>query len=333
MTTRHIIITVDTEEEGLWGGGYSVTGNTTDNLRGLPRFQSACEELSTPPTYLIDAPVTEDLVAVDLMRTWQRQGRCEVGAHCHPWCNPPLPSRVQRPEETYLSNLPIDLQLEKLRWLTSRISEMMEQAPTSYRSGRYGFDHDTATILDDLGYLVDSSVLPLFDYRENGGPDYTLVSRKPYRFFAEETGRKLVEVPITSGFTRPGYEFQRKLWAGLRKQPWKRLRLPGIADRLGLARRVKLSPEQYTQEDLRGLIDSAVTDGLSTLVLMLHSSSLVPGMSPYAKTDSDLEAFYRTMTFAIRYAVTEHQFTPVTLTQSVEQVFVSGCTQVASDLI
>ncbi len=313
---RTIAITVDTEEEGLWGGGYRVTGNTTENLRGLPRFQAACEEISAPPTYLVDAPVLADSLAIEQMRKWQQQNRCEVGAHCHPWCNPPLPETCDDPGESYLCNLPVDVQREKLVWLTDRIADLMGKAPTSFRAGRYGFNRDTAAILDDLGYVVDSSVLPLFDYRRDGGPDFTQASREPYRYFGDEPHRRLIEVPVTSGFTRPRFDRQRRLWLGLRDPTWRRFRFAGIADRIGISRRVKLSPEKYLKPDLVKLIDSAVQDGMTTMILMLHSSSLVPGMSPYTKTDSDLDLFYDTLTTAVSYAINEYHFRPVTLTQS-----------------
>jgi len=315
-STNQIIITVDTEEEGLWGGGYSLTGNTTENLRGLPRFQAACEEISAPPTYLIDAPVLDDTKATDLMRQWQQGNRCEIGAHCHPWCNPPLDFAPSSGEETYLCNLPVELQFEKLNWLTNRISQVMEQAPTSYRSGRYGFDQKTAAILDDLGYRVDSSVLPLFDYRGDGGPDFRMAQREPYLLFKGHSNRKLIELPVTSGFTQSGYEGQRNLWLTLRKQRWRKFRLAGIADRLGFARRVKLSPEKYSKKDLQHLIDSSVSDGLSTLVLMLHSSSLAAGLSPYVTSESELDTFYQKMVATIQYAVSQYGFRAVTLTQS-----------------
>ncbi len=49
-----------------------------------------------------------------------------------------------------------------------------EKPPTSYRAGRYGFDLTSAEILADLGYIVDSSVLPLHDYRRKKGPDFMM---------------------------------------------------------------------------------------------------------------------------------------------------------------
>ncbi len=60
-----LIVSVDTEEEGLWGGAYRVFHNTTHNLRGLTRFQMLCERWEVAPTYLVDAPVLEDNTAVN----------------------------------------------------------------------------------------------------------------------------------------------------------------------------------------------------------------------------------------------------------------------------
>lgn len=314
--SKHLIITVDTEEEGLWGGNYRVTGNTTENLRGLPRFQAHCERLSVLPTYLIDAPVVNDAEAMGNLRRWQEAELCEVGSHCHPWCSPPLPAESPTSAETYLCNLPADVQYDKLSWLTERIADATGRAPTSYRAGRYGFDQSTAEILEQLGYQVDSSVLPLYEYLSEGGPDFRAASRTPFRLFADDDQRELIEIPVTVGFTRPGYDQQRKIWAAVRQQPWRRLRIAGIADRLGVARRMKLTPEGTRLEDLKRLIDACFVDGLTTLVLMLHSSSLVAGLSPYAASRDQLEAFYTRLSGALEYAVSQYGYAPVTLTQS-----------------
>ena len=311
---RLLVITVDTEEEGLWGGSYAITGNTTENLRGLPKFQSVCEAHGAPPTYLIDAPVTENAEAMRLMSRWQQEQRCEVGAHCHPWCNPPLDSRPPTGPETFLSNLPMEVQYEKLNWLTDRISDVTGKRPASYRSGRYGLNDDTATVLDDLGYQVDSSVLPLYEYVREQGPDFRNAKRKPHKFFGEESNRTLLEIPITSGFIKPGYSRQRRLWLRLREMPWRRFRAAGIADRLGFARRVKLTPENTRLSDQRKLIDACVADGLSILVLMLHSSSFTVGTSPYVPTSEALDDFYERLNGTISYAISEYCFQPISLT-------------------
>jgi len=323
---RYLVVSVDTEEEGLWGGNYRVSGNTTRNLRGLARFQDCCERLSVPPTYLIDAPVIYDAEAIALMRRWQDAGRCEVGSHCHPWCNPPLATSAPTSAETYLCNLPVEVQYEKLKWLTDRIADAVGRVPTSYRAGRYGFGPSSAGILEQLGYQVDSSVLPLHEYLSKGGPDFREASRHPFRYFGNDDERHLLEIPVTAGFTRHGYEWQRKLWIALRAKPWRRMRLAGVADYMGIGRRVKLSPEGTRLNDLKRLIDTCYRDGLDTLVLMLHSSSLVAGLSPYATDAAQLDSFYTRLSQMIKHATIQYGYRPVTLTQCAAELTSAGVT-------
>ncbi len=321
---KQIVVSVDTEEEGRWGCDYSTSDNPTQNLRGLSRFQALCEKHGVAPTYLIDAPVLLDQAAIAELSTWQEAERCEVGAHCHPWCNPPIVSQLPLEAETFLCNLPVELQFEKLKWLTDHISNCFGKSPTSYRAGRYGFSAETtAPILAELGYAVDSSVLPMFEYRRVQGPDFRFASRDPV-FIVQSTQSRILELPITSGFTKSGYRLRRWLWIATRRQPWKFLKLAGIADSLGFARRLKLSPEGTSIAELRGLVDACLKDGLSTLVLMLHSSSLAAGFSPYAKNAEALEKLYARLDAILRYAIDQHGCQPVTLTAAAKHI--AACT-------
>ena len=62
---------------------------------------------------------------------------------------------------------------------------------------------------------------------------------------------------------------------------------------MGITRNLKLSPEGTRTTDLQQMSDAAIADGINPLVLMLHSTSLVAGQSPYAKTADMLEGLYR----------------------------------------
>lgn len=307
------VVSVDTEEEGLWKDRYPVRDNTTENLRGLSRFQTLCERFGIAPTYLITAPVLDDRVATRELSSWQEAGTCEVGAHCHPWCNPPLAKPEIPVEESFLKNLPQEEQHAKLEWLTERIADRFGRRPTSFRAGRYGFDATTAQCLGTLGYEVDSSVMPLFDFRGEHGPDFRNSPESPY--WLKLTGdRKLLELPITSGFTNPGFRWRRSLWQRVRRSPWKHVKVPGILDRIGVASRVKLCPEGYSPVQLRRLIDSRLKEKAQVLILMLHSSSLMTGMSRYVPDDEHLERLYQSLEAAFGHAVHEHKLVPTTLT-------------------
>lgn len=307
------VVSVDTEEEGLWKGRYPTRNHTTENLRGLGRFQTLCERFGIPPTYLITAPVLEDKVATREMSAWQEAGTCEVGAHCHPWCNPPLATSEIRVQESFLNNLPEAEQYAKLEWLTERITDQYGKRPTSFRAGRYGFDNTTAECLCTLGYEVDSSVMPLFEYRADHGPDFLNSPETPH-WLQLNGKRRLLELPVTAGFTRPGYRRRRTMWQLVRKSPWRQLKLPGILDRTSIASRVKLSPEGYNPRQLRRLIDSRLQEKASVLILMLHSSSLMTGMSQYVPDERHLDNLYRCLEATFEHAINRCKLLPSTLT-------------------
>ena len=293
--TSYLIVTVDTEEEGLWGRKYARSGNTVENICGVPRFQELCDRFGVKPTYLIDAPVVEDDAAVELLRAIQDDDRAEIGAHVHPWCNPPYGEELS-PRNSYLCNLPEPLQRAKLAWITEKIESRFGRRPTSFRAGRYGLDITGARILDELGYLVDSSVIPFTDYSSDGGPDFENAPYVPYFVDGQdlctprETGF-LLEVPVSVGFNRVDFARTQAIRRAC-TSPWLRqIHAEGILDRLGVVRRIKFSPEQADARRMKQLVDAYLALQAPAMVMMFHSSSLVPGYSPYVKTEEDLRRF------------------------------------------
>ncbi len=294
--TGSLLVTIDTEEEGLWGGTYRSRGNTVENLKGIPRFQELCDEFSIRPTYFVDSPVVEDDYGANLLAELQRSGRAEVGGHLHPWCTPPFDEELNR-SNSYLCNLPEPLQLAKLRFLTEQITTRMGRRPTSFRAGRYGLGTFAASCLVDLGYVVDSSVIPFNDLSRDGGPDFSNAPWKPYRMSTDDILRPdpqgpLLELPVGVGFLSGDFVAASRWRCRLSQPPWSWLRLVGILDRIGLLRRVKLSPEQSDAPTMCKLMDASVSQGNECLMLMFHSSSLVPGNTPYVRDERGLVEFY-----------------------------------------
>lgn len=313
-----LIVTVDTEEEGLWGGRYRTAGNTTRNLRSLPQFQELCERYGIRPTYLIDAPVVVDAWAVEQLKVWQDHDRCEVGAHCHPWCNPPLNGDADA-RSSYLCNLPEDQQREKLEWLTEAIENRIGRRPTSFRAGRYGLDACGAMILADLGYLVDSSVVPFTNYSPQGGPNFDGAPIDPY-WIGDDlrcpvANGRLLEVPVAVGYSRCNFEAVHSLRMRAAKRPWSRIRAVGILDRTGIARRIKLCPEQAELRDMIRLAGHYIARGSPCLVLMFHSSSLMAGGSTYVRDAEALERFFARLSGFFRFCRERCTMSAATLTE------------------
>lgn len=317
--TASLIVTVDTEEEGLWDGCYRRTGNTVENIRGIPRFQNLCDQYGVRPTYLVDAAVLEEPWAVEILRGIQDDGRCEIGAHCHPWCNPPFEEEIST-RNSYLCNLPEALQRAKLTWLTERIEECFGRRPTSFRAGRYGLDITGARILADLGYTVDSSVIPFTDYSSEQGPNFLNAPVCPYwidlagnSLLEPHNSGGLLEVPVTVGFNRANFQRAHSVQQFARRH-LRPLRVEGLLDRLGILRRIKLTPEQATAAEMITLVEMLLRRKSPCLVLMLHSSSLMAGGSPYVTDQDELERIVKRLESTFRHCTVELGLSAATLT-------------------
>lgn len=362
-----LVVTVDTEEEGLWSGQFVRAGNRAENVAlGLPRFQELCKRYGIKPTYLIDAPVLEDRQAVDLLRSLVERDGCEIGAHLHPWCTPPFEEHITA-KTTFLCNLEPRLQRAKMEWLTEQVQNVVGVRPTSFRAGRYGIGPVALRALQDLGYVSDSSVLPFADYSSIGGPNFTHAPVVPHlalhpspdrdqwgdippknpcpvndkrrnssspgpmnssgsvwqeaKVTAHESAMsQLVEVPVASGYTRWPFHRWHYLKRFLRCWGGAHLRLPGLLDRLNIARYVKFSPEQANLTRLKQLVDVYCAHHLPVMVMMLHSSSLVSGLSPYCRNDEELEEIYRRLEGIFDYCIRWQNMPAMRLTECARSV-------------
>jgi hypothetical protein len=322
-----LVVTVDTEEEGLWGGQYRSMGHTVDNIQHVPRFQEICDRHGVKPTYLVTAPVVANDRAAAVLGGIHDDERCEIGAHLHPWCTPPLAQRPTTQSESFMCNLPASEQRAKLEYLTESIEQRFGQRPTAFRAGRYGLDITGANILRTLGYLVDSSVIPFTSYSNQGGPDFRFAPFIPYflgdqSLLEPQTEGTLLEVPVSVGFSRADFAFAHVVQETAKSTWLRRLRAEGMLDRLGIARRIKFSPEQASFPRLQQLVNATLRQGRSqpVMVMLLHSSSLMAGGSPYARTSMEVGELCDRIDRILGYCIQQKGFLPATLTGCAEFV-------------
>jgi len=69
------------------------------------------------------------------------------------------------------------------------------------------------------------------------------------------------------------------------------LHVPGILRRLGISRKINLSPETSSLAGMIELVKVLQGDGLRIFSLAFHSPSLAPGNTPYVKSQRELEEF------------------------------------------
>ena len=323
----HLLVTIDTEEEFDWQQPFSSQHQSVRAIDQLPRLQRLFDALGVLPTYVVDYPVATTPSSVRVLRELLEQGRCEVGAHLHPWVNPPLEEVVSAPH-SYLCNLPLALQQQKLVQLTEAIEQNLQVQPRTFKAGRYGLDFRLLPTLQELGYCVDTSVLAYTDIREDAGPDFSRYGSEP--FWLGEAGQRLreprstslLEVPCTAGFTRRPFAWSSGVYRLASRSHLRRLRLRGILWRTGMLRRVVLSPEGFATGDLLRLVDCLHRERSSTLNVTLHSPSVEPGNTPYVQTEAELEVLLERLRRTLQHAL-ELGAQPVTM-QQLSQVWTSA---------
>lgn len=281
---RRFMVTVDTEEEFDWGAPKGRTNHTVNSVGQLVKFQQFCEALGVVPLYLVDYPIAMSGRAGEVLGDAARAGRCDIGLHLHPWVNPPFLEELTD-FNTFAGNLAPDLERDKFLRLRDRIEQTFGVTPVSYRAGRYGAGPNTAAILREAGFGVDSSVRPLFDYSATGAPNYWRHPARPY--WLDGPGG-IMELPLTTVLCGPLRRPARWFYPLL----WRMPQLRGVLSRLRLLERVPLTPEGISISEALCGIEAAIKDDLPLLVFSFHSPSLAPGHTSYVRSDAELDSFY-----------------------------------------
>ncbi len=282
-----LMVLIDTEENFDWSKPLARENTDVTAMRAQVKAHRIFEKFGIKPVYVADYPVVSQKDGAEPLRELLNDGKCMIGAHLHPWVNPPFDEVVCN-INSYPGNLPGDLERQKLRCLTETIAEQFGERPVVYKAGRYGVGFNTTSILDELGYEIDTSVLTRTDLSGEDGPDFSLCGGDPYWFGAH---RRLLEIPMTAGYVgvlRNAGPLLRRYLTG---RPGLALHLPGIFSRLSLFERIVLTPEGITSEEHQRLTRTLYGAGQRVFSFTYHSPSLAPGYTPYVQSEKDLAAF------------------------------------------
>ena len=280
-------VVIDTEEEFDWAKPHDRNSTATGAIREVGRAQDVFDRYALKPCYVIDYPIashTEDHAA---LREIFQQQRCVIGTHLHPWVTPPHEEEVNA-YNSFPGNLAPELEKKKLAVMTETITENFGCAPICYKAGRYGVGPQTAQSLVELGYKVDLSVTPGFDYSPQHGPDYSDAPNLPFWFGPD---RQLFELPCSGGFCGRLGDMSASVYQAITGELGMRLKVPGIFARLGLLERIRLSPEGFTLEEMKRITRYLYKRNVRHFTLSFHSPSLVEGYTPYVSDVDERQAF------------------------------------------
>ena len=288
-----LIVAVDLEAEFDWYGPRLRTHHSVRNVREQALAHKIFDNFGIRPTYLVDYAAATQANGYGPLREWVASRKCEIGTHLQAWENPPFAEELGE-RTSYNHNLPAWLQKEKLHRLTEAIGSNIGVQPVIYRAGRYGIGEEMAWILRSFGYLIDMSALPGIDLSRQHGPDFRRVFNQPYWFGRD---RDLLEIPLTVGFcgllSSPALPraLTVDLYDRLSQSRVRRLHGPGFFARLGLLERITLTPEGISIAEMKRLTRDLLARGNRVFSFNYHSSSLLPGYTPYVRNAGDLDRF------------------------------------------
>ncbi|HJW74132.1 MAG TPA: hypothetical protein VJ787_00480 [Thermoleophilia bacterium] len=298
-----VVVSVDTEADDQWSHGAPLR---TDNVRHWQPFQALCERHGAPVTFLVTSEIASDPEAGRLLSSWVERHSVEIGAHLHPWTTPPFVDapglRHNDPVHAFAGRLSDELLRAKLETLTEQVGNVTGRAPTSFRAGRFGTSSRLAKHLIELGYVVDSSVTPYLSWERGisgrgddleSGPNFRCYDAHPFQVFASGSPG-LIEIPLTVLPTVGLLRRCPRLLERYAARPVGALRRAERALRGAPPRWVRPQPvwvrpfPEYDLATLETVMRAAEREGLMHAVLMLHSSELMPGGSPYRRTAHDV---------------------------------------------
>lgn len=311
------LLTLDTEEEWDWTGPFPASPFSTRNTSRIPKFQAFCHRLGIKPTYFVDYAVCQSEESVDHLRRALDVGECEIGAHLHPWCTPPVVEEVSS-ETSHIVNLPLPLVRQKLQTLGRHIEKTLDIRPVSFRAGRWGMNGPLLRILAEEGYQVDSSVFPLYS---DIGFSYKAAPFAPYwpdysDGLVPGSQREILEIPVSSGFNHANFGLLESVHGALSSLPWRVFRGVGLLWHLGLLRKISVSPELCAARDMKSCVTSYLKRAHPVVNMFLHSSSLLPGCTPYVSSEADVDRLYRSIEETFRFLDGRAEVLPCTVSSA-----------------
>jgi len=321
----NLVVTIDVEEDN-WGS-FNAIQPTVENIRTIPQLQAIFDRYEIRPTYLVTYPVVATAWATAVLSDILQAGKCEIGAHLHPWNTAPFREDINE-RNSMLKNLPYELQTAKIKVITDKIHSVFGRKPLSFRAGRWGLGPKTVQALIACGYQADCSVTPSMSWTHCGdGPDYTDSTTEPYWLYSDDDTSQdagaILEVPATIGFNRWPFERWQKVFCRLQKTWTQRLRPIGFFHHTGLLRKIWLSPEWSSAKDMITLSRVMIRNEARVLNLSFHSSTLLPGATPFVKNARELEGFIAKIETLFEFLSANTPMTALTLSE-VANLYQSG---------
>jgi hypothetical protein len=284
---KYLVITIDVEPDCSLSWRYSDPLTFDGVSVGIvERLQPLFNRFDVVPTYLINNVVLEDRRSVEAFRSLT--GRFELGSHLHGEFIEPqkkFSDYAGKKGEANQCALPADVEYAKMENLTRLFERCFDRKPTAFRAGRFSAGPNTIRCLEQLGYKVDTSVTP-----------HVIWSDK-----AREVPLDFMSAPEQPYFVAPGTLLDAGPAGAVLEVP------VSIMDRriLFRDRPIWLRPVFSGYREMRRLLHvfggRYASRPVTVFNMMFHNVEVLPGKSPYTRTERDCEQYLNVIERILTY--------------------------------
>jgi hypothetical protein len=323
-----LIISIDTECDKTTGWNIQRPLSFSNISEGVAKFlQPLFQKYKIRPTYLLSPEVIADPDSAAYFMSIA--GDAELGAHLHSeFIEPDANFSAERASD-YQSDYPASIEEAKLKNLTLLFENTFGFMPLSFRGGRFGIGPSTLSILEKLGYRVDSSVSPdtYWVRNNNGYQNFLGAPYQPYfpsvKDFRKKGSMKIIELPVTM-YNRRLLPFPAAIKQKIKiNRRWKHFVYKALF-RPG-KNLLWLRPTWFNAHEMLSIAKKMIanvekenfkTSGNSDvyLCMMFHSNEYTLGCSPYSMTGEHLATMKRNLEDFLRL-MDEMQVKPIGLSE------------------
>ena len=311
---KYLTITIDVEPDCTTNWTYSSPIRFTGVSEGIARrLQPLFNKYDIAPTYLINNVVLENEESAFTLKNLE--GKYELGTHLHPEFIEPQKSEFDyagKKGEANCCFYPPDIEFQKLKSITELFINKIGYPPESFRAGRFSAGNNTIASLEKLGYKVDTSVTPhvIWNDKTREHPvDYRKAPEQPYFISSKSLIERnfagaILEAPVTISMRK----------ASILKE-LKRTRF-GLRDKIRAERPLWLIPVFSTLPEFIELTKEFEKRYYSSanifFNMMFHNVEVMPGLSPYTRTEQDCQAYLQQLEKFFAYC-SSNQIQSITL--------------------
>ncbi|MBC3845173.1 hypothetical protein H8K90_02165 [Winogradskyella echinorum] len=257
------------------------------------QLQPIFDKYNVKATYLLSPEIIRDQKSVEIFKKFN--SRVELGTHLHSEFIGPEADFSSKTTKEFQSNFKPEIEKAKLKNLTTLFKDTFGYQPLSFRAGRFGISEFSLKFLQDLGYLVDSSVTPDSTIKHKESNKVINFFGSPYqpyfpslKDFRKKGKMKILQVPVTV--------MHKKL---LSLPLW--LKRGFVVDKsyqhiifnylTKFSKQTWLRPTYADFDEMKNITDDMILKAKGKdvfLCMMFHSNEFEVGMSPYSLTEDNV---------------------------------------------